>query len=221
VIALDLSGHGDSGLRQVYDPHQWAEEVVAVAAADGMDRPVVVGHSMGGWVAVTTGVDHGDEVGAVAVIDSPLYDQPPEEDRLRRRRNPTRIYPTAESATARFTPLPQQDLVLPYIRDHVADQSLRRVEGGWTWKFDPHAFGRRPALRELLPRLTVPAALFRCEHGMVTEAMAKDMASLVGGRLPVVDVPDAGHHPMLDQPLALVTALRTLLALWPATTSST
>jgi pimeloyl-ACP methyl ester carboxylesterase len=42
------------------------------------------------------------------------------------------------------------------------------------------------------------------------------MARLTRQPLPVVDLPDAGHHPMLDQPLALVTGLRTLLALWPA-----
>jgi pimeloyl-ACP methyl ester carboxylesterase len=46
--------------------------------------------------------------------------------------------------------------------------------------------------------------------------MAGEMARLVPGHLPVVDLPDTGHHPMLDRPLALVTGLRTLLALWPA-----
>jgi pimeloyl-ACP methyl ester carboxylesterase len=46
--------------------------------------------------------------------------------------------------------------------------------------------------------------------------MAAEMQRLVPGRLPVVDLPDTGHHPMLDQPLALVTGLRTLLAFWPA-----
>jgi pimeloyl-ACP methyl ester carboxylesterase len=46
--------------------------------------------------------------------------------------------------------------------------------------------------------------------------MAAEMVSLVPGGLPVVDLPEAGHHPMLDQPLALVTAVRTLLAFWPA-----
>jgi pimeloyl-ACP methyl ester carboxylesterase len=45
--------------------------------------------------------------------------------------------------------------------------------------------------------------------------MAAEMTRLVPHRLPVVDLPDAGHHPMLDQPLALVTGLRTLLAFWP------
>ena len=97
----------------------------------------------------------------------------------------------------------------------MARESLRPVEGGWTWKFDPSFFGNRLLLRELLPQLTCPVALFRCEHGLVSPEMASEMAGLVPGRLHVVDLPDAGHHPMLDQPLALVTGLRTLLAVWP------
>src|ERR1700710_723324 len=44
VVALDLSGHGDSGHRSGYDVQHWTDEVVGVAAAAGLDRPVVVGH---------------------------------------------------------------------------------------------------------------------------------------------------------------------------------
>jgi pimeloyl-ACP methyl ester carboxylesterase len=215
VVALDLSGHGDSGRREIYDMHLWAREIVAVALAEGLDRPVVVGHSMGGWAAVTTGVEHGDAVSAVAYIDSPLNDQPPEESRLRERQRPRRVYPTVDDAMVRFRTLPPQDVVLPYVRDHVARESLHRVEGGWTWKFDPSFFGNRLLLRDLLPQLAGPVALFRCEHGLVSPVMAEEMQRLVPHRLPVVDLPDAGHHPMLDQPLALVTGLRTLLAFWP------
>jgi pimeloyl-ACP methyl ester carboxylesterase len=216
VVALDLTGHGDSGRREVYDMHQWAREVVAVAAAERLARPVVVGHSMGGWVAVTVGVEHGGAVAAVAYIDSPLNDQPPEEARLAERRRPRRVYPTEAEALERFRTLPPQDVVLPYVREHVARGSLRQVEGGWTWKFDPSFFGNRLLLRDLLPQLTCPVALFRCERGLVSPQMAGEMARLVPGHLPVVDLPDTGHHPMLDRPQALVTGLRTLLALWPA-----
>jgi pimeloyl-ACP methyl ester carboxylesterase len=167
-------------------------------------------------VAVTVGVEHGDAVSAVAYIDSPLNDQPPEESRLAERRRPRRVYPDLDEALGRFRTLPPQDVVLPYVREHVARGSLREVEGGWTWKFDPTFFGRRLLLRDLLPQLSCPVALFRCEHGLVSPEMAAEMARLTRGHLPVVDLPDAGHHPMLDQPLALVTGLRTLLALWPA-----
>jgi pimeloyl-ACP methyl ester carboxylesterase len=45
--------------------------------------------------------------------------------------------------------------------------------------------------------------------------MAADMAGNIDGPFPVIDIPDAGHHPMLDQPLALLAGLRTLFALWP------
>src|SRR4051794_6666541 len=49
VVAIDLSGHGDSAHRDRYVLEQWTDEVVAVAAAAGIaGRPVVVGHSMGG-----------------------------------------------------------------------------------------------------------------------------------------------------------------------------
>ncbi len=215
VVAPDLSGHGDSGRRPEYSMDLWAREVAAVCRAEQLARPVVVGHSMGGWVAVNVGGMFADLISAVAVLDSPLNDQPPEEETLRQRQRPTRIYPTAEDAWQRFATIPSQDVVLPYVRDHVVRESVRQVEGGWTWKFDPVFFGHRTLLRDLLPDLRCPAALFRCEYGLVTEEMVTNMEKLVSEDFAVVDVPASGHHPMLDQPLALVTALRTLLTFWP------
>jgi pimeloyl-ACP methyl ester carboxylesterase len=212
VVAVDLSGHGDSGRREVYDGHLWAAEVVAAATAAQLHRPIVVGHSMGGWVAATVAVEHADAVSGVVVVDSPLNDQPPDEERLRERRRPHRVYPTAEEAIARFRTLPPQEVVLPAVREHVARGSLRAVGDGWTWKFDPDFFGTRLRLRDLLPGVATPLTLLRCEHGLVSAAMAAEMAGLVRGGLSVVELPDSGHHPMLDRPLTLVAALRTLLA---------
>jgi pimeloyl-ACP methyl ester carboxylesterase len=126
-----------------------------------------------------------------------------------------KVHPDVEAAVARFRTLPAQDVYLPSVREHVARGSLRPVEGGWTWKFDPAFFGSRPLVRQLLPRLAAPAALFRCERGLVSREMAAEMAALAPRPLPVVELPEAGHHPMLDQPLALVSAVRTLLAVWP------
>jgi pimeloyl-ACP methyl ester carboxylesterase len=215
VVAPDLSGHGDSARRDGYDLGTWAREVLAVAAAEGLSRPVVLGHSMGGWVALTVAAEHGDDVAGVVVIDSPLDRQPPEEQTLREQPRVHRVHADPEAAVARFRTLPPQEVYLPYVREHVARGSLRAVEGGWTWKFDPGFYGTRPLVRGLLPRLAAPAALFRCPNGLVTPAMAAEMAALVPGGMPVVGLPEAGHHPMLDQPLALVAGVRTLLAVWP------
>ena len=40
------------------------------------------------------------------------------------------------------------------------------------------------------------------------------MFNLLGRAAPIVTIPEAQHHVMLDQPLALVAALRALLADW-------
>jgi pimeloyl-ACP methyl ester carboxylesterase len=215
VVALDLSGHGDSDRRAAYGMDGWAAETLAAARAAGITGPpLVVGHSMGGWVAVTAGVTRGDELDGIAIIDSPLIEPPPEEELLRRRRRGTRVYPTREAVLARFTTLPPQDVVLPYVREHVAGQSVRPVEGGWTWKFDPGLFAERPPLRDLLPALRCRAAYIRSEFGLVPPEMAGTIDELLGHRVPIVELPDAGHHPMLDQPLPLVTALRMLVQQW-------
>ncbi|MPQ99070.1 alpha/beta fold hydrolase [Modestobacter sp. I12A-02628] len=217
VVAVDLSGHGRSDRRPEYGVDRWASEVVGVIDALGLDRPVLVGHSMGGWVSTAVAADHPHAVSAVAVIDSPLNDRAPEQQAPRREH---RVYPTLDAAVARFRTLPPQEVLLPYVRDHVARESLRPVEGGWTWAFDPAFFGRKTPVRGLLPRVAVPFLLLRCEHGLVSPAMAADIAGLLEGRLTTVDLPASGHHPMLDQPLALVVALRTLLAAWPPATGS-
>jgi pimeloyl-ACP methyl ester carboxylesterase len=217
VVAPDLTGHGDSARRDRYDLHLWADEVVAAAEAGGITGgPLVVGHSMGGWVAAHVGVHRADRVDGIAIIDSPLNDQPPEEARMRRRRpvGATRTYPTRAEILARFTAMPAQDVLLPYVREHIAEESVRPVEGGWTWKFDPALFGDRPLLRDLLPQLRCRAAFIRSEFGLVPPSMAGVIDELLGHRVPIVELPDAGHHPMLDQPLPLVTALRMLLRQW-------
>lgn len=51
VLAVDLRGHGQSEFEDPYDPISYASDVVDTAAALGMRRPLVIGHSLGGVVA--------------------------------------------------------------------------------------------------------------------------------------------------------------------------
>ena len=70
VVAIDLSGHGDSGHRDAYALDQWTDEVVAVAETARIDGlPIVIGHSMGGFVTIATAARHGDRVDGVIVCD--------------------------------------------------------------------------------------------------------------------------------------------------------
>jgi pimeloyl-ACP methyl ester carboxylesterase len=220
VVALDLSGHGDSGRRDVYSLDAWAHEVMAVAADAGFDAPpVVIGHSMGGFVALRAAGIYGAGIAGAVVVDSPVRDITPEERAAREQRafGPLRVYPTAEVLIARFHPIPDQP-ALPYIIEHVAATSIREVSGGWSWKFDPRIFARHQLTPSLLTRLDCRVALFRAEHGIVSPQVSQVMYDRLGRLAPVIEIPAAGHHVMLDQPLALVTGLRTLLSDWDHST---
>ncbi len=216
VAALDLSGHGDSGRRDGYHLDTWAEEVLAVAAAAGIaGPPVLIGHSMGGFVALRAASIYGARLAGVVAIDSPVRDITPEERAAREQRafGPLRVYPTREAAMARFRPIPDQP-VLPYIAQHIAATSIRAVPGGWSWKFDPRIFARHQLVPALLTRLDCRVALFRAEHGLVSAQMGDVMYDRLGRIAPVIEIPAAAHHVMMDQPIALVTAIRTLLSDW-------
>lgn len=55
VITLDLRGHGESANASTYDLVSMAGDIGAVLAAAGVERPQIVGHSLGGIVATAAG----------------------------------------------------------------------------------------------------------------------------------------------------------------------
>ncbi len=198
---------------------------MAAAEAGGVaGPPVVVGHSMGGLRhhrhrrPARRPAGRGDRL------------------RLTGRRPPTprssaaqvgsafgapRTYPTVEAALERFRTVPPQAHYLDYVIDHVARRSLRPVDGGWQWKFDRGVFAQfaeagsiRASALPYLPQVRCRLALLRSENGLVTADIGAEMYEALGRVAPVIEIPEAGHHAMLDQPLILLTALRTLLADW-------
>ena len=52
----------------------------------------------------------------------------------------TRVYEDKEAALGRFRYVPEQPVKYPEVLAYIAGKSLRQVEGGWTWKFDPGLF---------------------------------------------------------------------------------
>ncbi len=222
VVCVDLSGHGDSGHRTEYSLEQWTDEVVAAAGAGGIGGPpVVIGHSMGGFVTVGTAARHADRVGGAIVCDSPVTVVDPEIGayRLKEAFGRPRRYATRAEACHHFRTVPAQAHYLDYVMDHVAYHSVRPVEGGWKWKFDREVFaqfggGIRGIALPYLSGVRCRFALLRSEHGLVTPDIGRFMFEELGRVTPVFELPEAGHHAMLDQPLILLTALRSLLADW-------
>ncbi len=219
VVAIDLSGHGDSDRRADYSLEAWADEVLTVASRESVGRPVIAGHSMGGFVGLTAAKLHGHSVRGVVAIDSPVREISPEA-KTWLASNPTmpdqKVHPDRQSVIARFRTLPEDEAGLEYVRRHIAEQSVREVEGGWSWAFDPQIFVSAQKEPEDLAEAGCEVALVRGERGMATTDITESVAEILGGHVPVTLVPDAGHHIMFDQPIALIALLQTLIGQWRA-----
>jgi pimeloyl-ACP methyl ester carboxylesterase len=220
VVAIDLSGHGDSGRRESYPRRTWAEEVMAVSrSADFVSPPILVGHSMGGLVSIVTAALHGDDLAGAIIVDAPVRKPDPESHEGQQGRsfkNP-KTYPDLKSAREHFRLVPPQPCENGFVLDFIAERSLRAVEGGFTWKFDPNVFvlARAEAMHEHLANVRCRVALLRGELSYVVPPETGEyMYQLLQRNAPLVEIPQAHHHLILDQPLAFIAALRALLADW-------
>ena len=71
VVTIDLAGHGDSGLnRKDWTIAAFGEDVVAVVEKLGLDRVVLVGHSMGGSVILEAARRMPDKVIGLVGVDT-------------------------------------------------------------------------------------------------------------------------------------------------------
>jgi pimeloyl-ACP methyl ester carboxylesterase len=214
VVALDLSGMGDSGHRTRYTRAQHGREIVAVSAACGFERPVIVAHSYGGIVALTSARDHSGTYSRLTIIDSAIPTPADRERRVPETRQ--RLYPSRDAALARFRLAPAGQWPVGPVVDHIARHSVRETPQGWTWKFDPNAIvslnderTRSSALGEVhLPSNFIYGA----ESEIVTPARLAMLPSVMPTVAQPIVIPLSHHHIMIEQPLALVAALRAILA---------
>ena len=211
VVAMDLSGHGDSDWRGNYDFPSWAGEVAAVIADAFPAPPVLVGHSMGGFVALDAARRDDVELRAVVTVDSAVRDVTREAEVALRAfaRTPPASYPTAEVAIQRFRLIPSQPAP-GYLLDHIARTSIRDTGDGWTWKFDRKIFARPAQSLSLVDGLRCPLTFVTADDGVVSAPELAAVRARLNGDGRFVEIPDSRHHCMLDQPIALTTLLRAI-----------
>ncbi len=228
VAALDSSGNGNSDWRERYEAGVLAEEVWAVCDAAGLGAsPFVVGHSFGGFVALETAHRYGDALGGVLFVD--YTTAPPEQNvewglRVEREgvepKRKLRTYPDRDAALERFRLIPEQPDRYPDVTRYIAEQSLKPVEGGWTWKFDPGLFDYLEMgvdQRDKFARLACRSAVLLGEDSDDEGAFFADhMAQITAGTLPIFHIPGTHHHLMFEEPLAVAAALKGIVLSWIA-----
>ena len=224
VIAMNLSGMGDSDWRKNYASELWGKEIVEIAKHEKLNKPIIVGHSLGGMCSVIAASQFKNELYGLVIVDTAIL--PPSEipDKFDLKIKANKTYQSINEAKSRFRLVPSQGNSLEYIMDYIAEKSLRKTDKGWTWKFDPSymkifntdGFRERQAiLSDKLARLKCRVAVFRGEKSMLfSESASKYMRELTNKKTPIIAIPEAHHHIMVDQPLALISALRALVTDW-------
>jgi len=239
VAAMSLPGMGASGWREAYLLSDFAADAEACARAAGLyedgGKPIYIGHSFGGAVTYYIAWNAPQQMRAAILVDTGFAGPPtsaqktavadganavsatPSLDRG------ARVYPTLATALARFRFMPPQPVENLYIADLIARRSLKRApmpDGsgeGWSWRFDPELWDKLDSnvlvgLGAGGGRPTVPVVHAYGENSYVIgngmSTVLSDLASVV--------IPDSHHHVLVDQPLALTAALRSLLAVWPS-----
>lgn len=212
-IAPDLRGFGDTPPAGPYSVDRYADDVAALLDRLGVERAVIGGLSMGGYVAMAFLRRHPDRVRGLVLADTKAGADP-EPAQAKRERVAARL--DAEQTTDALV-----DEVLPALtgpttqdsRPEVVDRVTALVRAcppaaaAWAQR----AMAARPDSLETLAGTDVPALVVRgAEDALATREDADAMvAALQRGRLVVLE--GAGHLTALEVPDDLTAALRGFL----------
>jgi pimeloyl-ACP methyl ester carboxylesterase len=203
-VAVDLPGHGRSPR---HPPYSFGAAAVAVGrVCAGLPAPVtVVGHSLGGAVALLVGTGlFGADVARVITIGTKVSWTETEADRARSvAAKPAKVFPTRAAALEFWRRVAGVPAGLAVPEELVVDV-LVAADDGWRLSYDPAVAGLGAApVRELTVLNTAEVVAVRGEHDPVLAA--EDHAST--GAAAALTVPGSGHSPHLEDSRGLAALL--------------
>jgi 3-oxoadipate enol-lactonase len=213
VIVPDLRGHGRSPAPSgIYEMDLLARDVLALLDVLLIKRAIVMGHSMGGYVALAAWKLAPDRFLALGLVDSQTGADT-EEGRQGRYKMVEKVAAEGSKVAAEamlpklFAPnLSAGAPVFEQVRQIILNTSSAGIIGSL------QGMAIRPDSSEILPKISVPVLILTGDKDQIiplekTKAMA---ATIPTATLTVVE--NAGHMPMLEQPQATTTALRDFLS---------
>jgi pimeloyl-ACP methyl ester carboxylesterase len=207
-IVPDLRGFGDSPKSGPYTMDRHADDIAALLDALQVERAVIGGLSMGGYVALALWRRHRHRIRALVLADTRAAADTPEG--LQKRDELIALARTGGPAavadkqitglTGKSTRDKQPELV-DRIRSVMSGESVDGIVGAL------EAMRGRPDSTALLPQIDVPTLIVVGAEDVITPVKeARAMADAIrGSRLEVI--PEAGHLSNLERPAAFNAAL--------------
>lgn len=210
AIAVDLRGHGHSPPSPdgLYFTHRHATDVIEMLDRLGLDRVVLIGHSLGADIALRIAIAEPERVSALVVVDFA-----PESSRtglhvIHNLAQSVREYASAEEYLrwlVRIRPMASIELL-----KHCAAEALDgSAETGYRLRIDPKIFSLAHAPSNnasldwaLLSRIACPALLLRgANSSVLSRAAAEKMAAALPDAV-LHEIGNCGHAVMLENPVA-------------------
>jgi len=134
TYAVDLRNHGQSPHDETFDYPSMVDDVAAFLNTHGIENPVLMGHSMGGKVAMNFAVAHPDKLDKLIVVDIAPKQYNMEDYVVLQGLNAIPIDSVAtrqeaDDALAQF--VPEID-----VRQFLLKNLQRKPEGGFKWKLN-------------------------------------------------------------------------------------
>jgi len=222
LIALDQRGHGDSDWAEDgnYSRDAFVEDLEGFRKQLGLDRFILVGHSMGGLNAVTYTNRYPERVRALVLVDvGPESAKEGVDNIVRFTRGPDELeFEEFVELAHRFN----QRRTLENIRERMRHRLKPTENGKYTWKFDKRFRQPESGLRigsdggsddswALFRGVSVPTLLIRGgESDVLSQAIAERAATEMQ-RTRLVVVPGAGHSVPGDNPDSFTEAVQDFL----------
>jgi lipase len=190
LVGVDLQGRGDSGKPESgYGLEAHARDVIRVLDYSGLQRTVILGHSMGGFVALKTALSYPDRVRALVLLDGgwPRVEVSPEGMSEEQKQEAAAIEEGLERAFRRLDTtfespeaylnlwFPDQGLTMEDLPPDLADYylyDLEEVEGGYRPKAssvaareDSPSVSEGSPTAEEMRNVRCPVALVRASEG--------------------------------------------------------
>jgi 3-oxoadipate enol-lactonase len=213
VITPDLRGHGQSPAPPgVYEMDVLARDVFGLLDALAIKKAVILGHSMGGYVALAGWRLAPERFLALGLVASQAGADT-EEGRQGRYKMADKVAAEGSKVMAEamlpklFAPkLPMEAPIAAQVRGLILNTPPAGIIGSLK------GMAVRPDSGPLLPSVNIPALVIAGgQDQIIPPSKAQAMAAAIS-RATLATVENAGHMPMLEQPEATTNAIRAFLA---------
>jgi pimeloyl-ACP methyl ester carboxylesterase len=212
VAALDLRGHGQSAWTEppAYRAADYASDIVAVLDLLGWRSPLVIGHSLGGYVGAYLAARYPERVGALVIADTMTQWSDDEATwGLRQVERPGPEFANPSEAGSRYRLSPAETTAPGDWIRHLGEVAVvERASGVWQYAFDRRVFAHaRPDAWPLLPGIMAPTLVVRGEGSPIMDRDAMLRVATTVQRGQFAEIKGAWHHLILDDPAGFVSTV--------------